>query len=173
MGTLRRNLIGQRFGRLVVLSRAESNQFRVTYYNCVCDCGKHLRVRGTGLTTGDNTSCGCYKEEVQLNNLTHGAGEANPAWRGGVSFGKYCPRFNRPLKEEIRQHFDRRCYLCGDKEGKVKLHIHHVDYNKVQGCKGMRWSLLPLCPKCHTKTNHNRWYWFNRLINYWAEPYMP
>jgi hypothetical protein len=92
----------------------------------------------------------------------------NPAWKGGISFEPYCHKFNDTIKEEIRDAFGRRCFLCGTPENGRKLHVHHIDYNKTQGCKGQKWALLPMCIGCHTKTGFNRYYYFNLLINYWA-----
>ena len=94
--------------------------------------------------------------------------ENNGRWLGGKSFEPYCYKFNNELKEYVRDKFDRRCFVCGTPENGRKLSVHHVDYNKLQGCKGKTWVLIPLCNSCHNKTNHNRWQWFNLLINYWA-----
>lgn len=96
-------------------------------------------------------------------------GPDNPQWRGGRSFEPYCPHFNQALKESVRDEFGRRCFLCGkdEKSNCRRHHIHHVDYNKGQGC-GQRWSLVPLCGSCHGKTNKNRWHWFNLMANYWV-----
>lgn len=88
-------------------------------------------------------------------------------WKGGISFGEYCPKFNDRLKEEIREAFGRKCFLCGAPENGYKLHVHHCDYNKGQGC-GQRWNLIPLCRSCHMKTNSNRHYYFNLLANHWV-----
>ena len=87
-------------------------------------------------------------------------------WQGGISFEPYCNKFNKELKEEIRENFDRKCLICSKKENGKKLSVHHIDYNKMQGC-GHKWSLIPLCESCHAKTNFNRHYWFNLLNNYW------
>lgn len=97
-------------------------------------------------------------------------GKENPNWRGGSSFGKYCPKFNRRLKEQIRDKFGRKCFLCSktETENGKKLEIHHVDYNKNSICNGNTWPLIPLCIHHHRQTNGKRHYWFNRLINYWA-----
>jgi hypothetical protein len=95
-------------------------------------------------------------------------GEINSNWRGGTSFGQYCPKFNAPLKREIRDKFGHKCYLCGAPENGRKLAVHHCNYNKGQGC-GSKWSLVPLCKSCHMKTNRNKHYYFNRLATYWAE----
>lgn len=94
-------------------------------------------------------------------------GEHSPNWKGGKSFEPYCPAFTKQLKEDIRNVFRRRCFLCGLSENGKRLHVHHCDYNKGQGC-GQRWSLIPLCQSCHSKTNFNRHYYFNLLANYWA-----
>lgn len=98
-------------------------------------------------------------------------GVLNPRWCGGKSFEPYCPAFTKSLKESIRDEFGRKCFLCGISENGRKLDIHHVDYNKSQGCSGFKWGLVPLCHRCHTKTNWNRWYWFALLRDYWIYKY--
>jgi len=93
-------------------------------------------------------------------------GEENPNWNGGTSFTPYCPKFNRTLKDSIRDEFNRGCLICErpESELKRKLHVHHVDYDREQGCNGKKWALVPLCGSCHTKTNYNKGYWIE-LIN--------
>ena len=89
------------------------------------------------------------------------SGEKNPNWKGGISFFPYCTKFNNALKEEIRDKFGRKCFLCPkteEDEGR-KLSVHHVDYNKEQGCNGVRWLLVPLCMSCNGRANFNREYW--------------
>lgn len=100
------------------------------------------------------------------------SGPQAPGWKGGVSSWPYCPRFTKALKEEIRDKFNRRCFLSGTEENGRKLSVHHCDYLKSQGCQGQRWSLLPLEQRWHTKTNFNRWYWFALLRDYWAYKYL-
>lgn len=57
-----KDLTGQKFGRLTVISRAP-NQGRYVCWNCECDCGNQTIVRATALTSGRTQSCGClYKE---------------------------------------------------------------------------------------------------------------
>jgi hypothetical protein len=97
-------------------------------------------------------------------------GENNGRWNDGNSYKPYCPRFTKELKEEIRIKFHHKCLLCPtiQKKNGRKLCIHHIDYNKNAICNGTKWALIPLCLRCHLKTNSNRWYWFNLLINYWV-----
>jgi hypothetical protein len=99
-------------------------------------------------------------------------GEKHWAWRGGVSFEPYCPKFNGAKKEEIREKFGRKCFYCGlqesenkSKSGKVrKLSVHHVHYSKEEGCNGEMMVLLPLCIQCHAKTTSgDRAAWMQKL----------
>lgn len=53
------NLIGERFGMLTVLERAESNG--VSRWLCQCDCGNTKVVFGANLKNGRTRSCGCTK----------------------------------------------------------------------------------------------------------------
>lgn len=62
-----KDLVGKRFGKLLVLSRAE-NYFSPKGYSqikwfCHCDCGTEVTVLGNGLKRSDTTSCGCYRKE--------------------------------------------------------------------------------------------------------------
>lgn len=94
-------------------------------------------------------------------------GNKNPSWAGGISFWPYCDKFNRALKNKVRDEFQHKCFLCSSSRGRT-LHVHHVDYNKSQGCSGHPWGLIPLCVSCHAKTNTKRWHWFALLRDYWV-----
>ena len=67
------DLIGQRFGRLTVLQRAESKGGR-TYWKCRCDCGNETIVLADNLRRGLQKSCGClYAEKIAKGiHQTHG-----------------------------------------------------------------------------------------------------
>jgi hypothetical protein len=58
-----KNLIGRRFGRLIVSSSAGASKGR-TNWNVVCDCGETLTVLSSNLITGRTKSCGCYAREL-------------------------------------------------------------------------------------------------------------
>lgn len=63
------DMVGKRFGRLVVLERSENNGNKVMW-RCKCDCGKIVDVFGTYLRTGDTKSCGCYASDARKNRAT-------------------------------------------------------------------------------------------------------
>ena len=55
------DLVGKRFGRLVVTADAGNlNWF------CACDCGARAVVNGAPLRRGLTKSCGCLKREFQF-----------------------------------------------------------------------------------------------------------
>jgi len=53
------DLIGKRFGRLVVTAYAGHGK-----RTCVCDCGAHVDVLGKSLRHGRSKSCGCLMREL-------------------------------------------------------------------------------------------------------------
>lgn len=59
------NLIGLQFGRLTVvhgpIRKQEGKPF---YWDCLCECGKTVTVRGKNLRYGHTQSCGCLRKEV-------------------------------------------------------------------------------------------------------------
>ena len=56
-------MMGQKCGRLTVISRAENKDTRA-YWNCLCECGNTVTVQGKKLRTGWTQSCGCIRKET-------------------------------------------------------------------------------------------------------------
>ena len=69
------DMIGKRFGRLVVTSRISpkysSNNTKIHRWKCICDCGNTFNAVGTQLLNGHIKSCGCgsrpYFEDFFIN----------------------------------------------------------------------------------------------------------
>lgn len=100
----RRDLTGQRFGRLIVdqisVRRGRSTQPKPAskrpgpgskydaYWLCVCDCGNIKRVRGVDLTRGSTRSCGClHREACSARGSVRGPDRWN--WKGGLNSNGY------------------------------------------------------------------------------------
>lgn len=65
-------MIGQHFGRLVVLERIYDGS-RILRYLARCDCGKEIAAFGTNLRRGNTKSCGCLMRELAARSHTkHG-----------------------------------------------------------------------------------------------------
>lgn len=72
---LKYNLIGQRFGRLIVLQQADtwwsdSGKSRMIRWECICDCGNKVIVNSRALRIGSTVSCGCYHKKRVSEALT-------------------------------------------------------------------------------------------------------
>lgn len=53
--------MGDRYGRLVVVARAENGRNGSARWVCDCDCGTTITARGANLANGATRSCGCLK----------------------------------------------------------------------------------------------------------------
>ena len=59
------NLLGKRFGKLVVVEEAPCTDGKHRRWYCDCDCGnKHISIIGDSLTSGKTKSCGCKHIDV-------------------------------------------------------------------------------------------------------------
>lgn len=54
-------MVGNRFGKLVVVEYAGTNNRRKSLWRCLCDCGSNVVVMGELLRRGETKSCGCKK----------------------------------------------------------------------------------------------------------------
>ncbi|MCD7751780.1 MAG: hypothetical protein LUI10_08610 [Lachnospiraceae bacterium] len=63
-----KDLIGQRFGKLVVTDYA-GKENGMHHWKCLCDCGNETIVGQTLLLSGKTKSCGCMRSETARNHL--------------------------------------------------------------------------------------------------------
>lgn len=69
---MKKEMIGLRFGRLVVVSEA-ARRGKAIYWRCACDCGAVTEVYGGTLRNGRSQSCGCLNAELaKSRRTTHG-----------------------------------------------------------------------------------------------------
>lgn len=110
-----------------------------------------MRVARLGYKMSDET-----KAKVGAYWIGRSYGDKNPAWKGGTSFGPYCPKFNKEFKERVRKFFGYRCVGCGVHQDNCKRShdVHHVNFDKMQCCNGTKPLFVILCRSCHSKTLH-------------------
>lgn len=119
----RLNLIGKRFGRLVVTSYSRTTERGQAVWHCGCDCGRTSEVRATRLLRGKTTSCGCYRSEGRFH-----SGIGPRKWATIVKSHGVCLR-------------------CGQTE---KLEAHHII--PVSSNKKLARTIFNgacLCSSCH------------------------
>ena len=74
------SLVGQRFGRLVVIADAATVDSKRYRCRCVCDCGKETLSYYYSLLKGSTKSCGCLSAE-----MSSISGPDRWNWKGGVT----------------------------------------------------------------------------------------
>lgn len=77
MYQIKNNLVGKRFGRLLVVEKVKGKILKSGYeqqtYKCICDCGNETILPYSSLTTGNTSSCGCLFNELTSKRMTtHG-----------------------------------------------------------------------------------------------------
>jgi hypothetical protein len=58
------DLIGQKFGYLTVIEKAEPDKHGHPMWRCECECGKESTVLQSHLLSGHTLSCGCYSKRI-------------------------------------------------------------------------------------------------------------
>lgn len=92
-----KNLIGKKYGRLLVLEDSREKRHGKKMYICLCDCGKKVIKKSVLLIKGSTKSCGClHIEKVTELGKKHGGKEKH-----GFSGTRIYQRWNAML---------RRCY---------------------------------------------------------------
>ena len=60
----KKNLTGQRFGRLTAVEPTEKRRGSSVVWKCQCDCGNESLVRADSLVRGNTKSCGCLRRKT-------------------------------------------------------------------------------------------------------------
>lgn len=92
------DIVGQRFGSLVVLERAGMTPSKNATWLCRCDCGETTVAMGKRLRKGETQSCGCRMREG-------GGARRRPV----VDY----PAAHRRLQRDLGKATEHRCADCG------------------------------------------------------------
>ena len=143
-------------------NRIGKNHHSYNQITLICEwCGSKY-TRNKASVDGSHFCCqNCYSkaQSASKRNIPY------DEWESFAGIKNYCPLFDEVCRESNREKYNRRCFLCNKLESKnitstgkqYKLSVHHVDMNKQQGCKGVRWKLVPLCMNCHNLGHREIW----------------
>ena len=106
------DMIGQRYGRLVVISQSESIKPGRLRWLCKCDCGNECVVKGISLRRGNTKSCGCLSSENAqqraMEHITHGQSKTR-LYRIWVNMRSRC---NKPSHPDYPRYGARGIKVC-------------------------------------------------------------
>jgi hypothetical protein len=139
-GLPRIDLIGKKFNLLTVMAfvgTVKQGNNSVSFYKCICDCGKTKSVKGTHLTRGDTKSCGCLQHKRKTNdNAKSNAiflSYRNHAKRRNLQWSLSFPFFDGLIRM--------RCSYCGDPPirfngvDRINNDVGYLVENSIPCCK--------------------------------------
>ena len=78
---IKKDISGQRFGKLTAIEPTKQDKKRNTYWLCECDCGNRVERKLNDLTHGYTKSCGCLRKEKPTTHGKSANGENYERWR--------------------------------------------------------------------------------------------
>jgi hypothetical protein len=103
-------IIGQRYGRLSVISRHICNS-KETRYICLCECGTKKDIPGRNLRDGTTKSCGCLSIEKMIERSRKHNGSKQPEYKVWKGMKERC--FN--TKHKTYSHYGGRgIFVCDE-----------------------------------------------------------
>jgi hypothetical protein len=153
-----KELIGKRFGRLVVIQHVSGKAKTKSRFLCLCDCGRKKELGGSYLPYGRALSCGCGRpHEAKDNGLT----KAFNTYRKHAKFRNLVFELT---KEMFSKLILEKCFYC-EKKDSCKTSLQRSKYlgdrfflhngiDRLDNLKGYTIeNSVPCCKLC----NHMKW----------------
>ena len=126
-----RNLLGQKFGRLLVVEylgiHRDSDSRTRSVWGCLCDCGNKHDSLGYVLTRGNTRSCGCLRE-------THGLATRkktrHPSYLRWIAMIQRC---ENPNNKNYKYYGGRGISVCQRWRESVEAYVEDVGHCPAPG----------------------------------------
>lgn len=182
MGKPLRDLLGQSFGRLTVISRAASrkqpNGNSRTMWLCLCSCGNKKVIAATSLVNNSSTSCGCFQIETHSKHRETYGGKPTREYHKWLQMRARCNNKTHPsyaryggrgISVHHRWNTDFAVFLKDMGRCPPGFLLDRIDNNGPYSPTNCRW----VSPKeSANNRGTNRWIEFNgerRTLTQWAE----
>ena len=121
--SIAKNMIGERFERLMVISRAGSSAQGKALWLCRCDCGNLTTVQGSNLRNGHTQSCGCLQSETtRKRNFVHGKRKTKTY----AVWGTMLQRCINPNNHKYKNYGGRGIKICDEWANDFQAFYSHV-----------------------------------------------
>jgi len=153
-----KELTGNVFGRLTVVSRGPNTKEKCAQFYCLCSCGNEKLIRSRSLLSGKTVSCGCHNSDKtkifnSLTKRTHGHkanGGITPEYQAWTSMidrttNPNCTNFHRyggrgiSVCDRWRNSFEDFFADMGNRPS-IKHSLDRKDYNGNYEPSNCRWA---------------------------------
>ena len=181
MGRRAIDLTNQRFGRLVVIGRADPacDAQRCARWHCRCDCGRETDVSSCNLRSGHTLSCGCLHSEIVAQvHTTHGQCRSRlyEIWKSMIQ------RCNNPNQQAYADYGGRGIDVCDEwhrfenfmrwaqRTGyRDDLTIDRIDVNGGYNPFNCRWSTMREQQRNRRNNVNITFHGVTRCLSNWAQ----
>ena len=146
-----KNLVGQRFGKLVVLERAKENTSNGgAIWVCQCDCGTVKNIPGEYLRSGASMSCGCMQSKGEYL-IRQYLNQYDINFQTQYSFNDLVSQRNYPLRFDFAIFKNNELYCLIEFQGPQHIdrnnpwHTSELEYNdneKIRYCQQHKYNLI-------------------------------
>lgn len=148
--------IGQKYAKLTIVGKKGKDKHGNILYDCVCECGNHVIVRGNALSSGNTKSCGCYSTYIKKSKKL-------PDDRGVIN--QIILQYKRHAKsrqldweltyDQVKEIIQKPCFYCGEEKTNNKITKNCTGYlhngiDRVDSKKGYFIdNVVPCCKICN------------------------
>lgn len=153
-----KNLEGQKFGRLLVIKRAEKNKIGAARWLCGCECGTEKIVSQNALLSKVTVSCGCYQKECarKTNSIEFGDSALNHLYASYRCSAKDRNLAFELTKEKLYEMAKKDCAYCGKSPSSIeKNKCNNGDFvyngiDRMYNSKGyIEGNMVTCCGECN------------------------
>lgn len=146
-------LVGKRFGRLLVLREMEERyNGRHCGYWVRCDCGREIKIRSFALVTRNTRSCGCLRREMWQ--LPEGEAAKNDMYRNYLTSAKKTGRTWEIPLDKFKELIGKNCHYCGIAPANIwrakRSNFRYNGLDRVDNSKGyVLDNVVTCCGECN------------------------
>ena len=138
---------GDTFGRLTVLSKCAKRYYKnknikqkLTYWYCLCNCGKIKIVPECNLPNSNTRSCGCLRFEISYQSIYVSKKKEHDRLRSTRGYKLW--------RNKVVRRDDCMCQICGNTSSTLEVH-HLLSHSRYKHNRRDLNNGITLCIDCH------------------------
>jgi hypothetical protein len=126
------DILGKRFGRIVVIEKTAKRSQESIVWKCRCDCGKETFVSTGNLRSGNTVSCGCFRrEKTKLSFQKHGCTANDRVTKEYRTWDAMKERCYNPKCKQFKNYGGRGIKVCDEWLHSFENFLAYLKANKM------------------------------------------